>query len=73
MNAQPETNKQIGKMKLHIITTLLLLVLIGIVIYILNSPFIMSVILLAALNYLGIWASIKVYKMIYQMIKNFTS
>jgi energy-coupling factor transporter transmembrane protein EcfT len=73
MNVQPETNKQIEKMKLHIITTLLLLVLIGVVIYILNSPFIMSIILLAALIYFGIWASIKVYKMIYQMVKNFTS
>ena len=73
MNVQPETNKQLGKMKLHIRTTLLLLVLIGVVIYILNSPFIMSIILLAALIYFGIWASIKAYKMIYQMVKNFTS
>jgi len=73
MNVQPETNKQIRKMKLHIITTLLLLALIGVVIYILNSPFIMSTILLAALIYLGIWASIKAYKMIYQMVKNFAS
>jgi hypothetical protein len=60
-------------MKLHITTTLLLLALIGVVIYILNSPFIMSIILLVALIYFVIWASIKVYKMIYQMIKNFTS
>jgi hypothetical protein len=60
-------------MKLHITTTLLLLALIGLAIYILNSPFIMSVILLAALIYLGIWASIKAYKMIYQMVKNFMS
>jgi hypothetical protein len=73
MNVQPETNKQIGKMKLHIITTLLLLALIGVVIYILNSPFIMSTILLAALIYFGIWASVKAYKMIYQMVKNFAS
>lgn len=73
MNVQPETNKQIGKMKLHIITTLLLLALIGVVIYILNSPFIMSIIILVALIYFVIWASIKVYKMIYQMVKNFTS
>lgn len=60
-------------MKLHIITTLLLLSLIGVVVYVLNSPFIMSIILLAALIYFGIWASIKAYKMIYQMLKNFTS
>ena len=73
MNVQPETNKQIEKMKLHIITTLLLLALIGVVIYILNSPFIMSIIILVALIYFVIWASIKVYKMIYQMVKNFTS
>lgn len=73
MNVQPETNKQIGKMKLHIITTLLLLALVGLVVYVLNSPFIMSMILLGALIYFVIWASIKVYKMIYQMIKNFTS
>ena len=73
MNVQPETNKQIGKMKLHIITTLLLLALVGLVVYVLNSPFIMSIILLAALIYFGIWASIKAYKMIYQMVKNFTS
>lgn len=60
-------------MKLHLVTTLLLLALVGLVVYVLNSPFIMSIILLAALIYFGIWASIKAYKMIYQMVKNFTS
>ena len=58
-------------MKLHLVTTLLLLALIGLVVYVLNSPFAMSIILLLALIYFGIWASIKAYKMIYQMVKNF--
>jgi energy-coupling factor transporter transmembrane protein EcfT len=58
-------------MKLHLVTTLLLLSLIGLVVYVLNSPFAMSIILLLALIYFGIWASIKAYKMIYQMVKNF--
>lgn len=58
-------------MKLHLVTTLLLLALVGLVIYVLNSPFIMGIILLIALIYFGIWASIKAYKMIYQMVKNF--
>ena len=60
-------------MKLHALSALLLLSLIGLVIYVLNSPFVMSIILLIALIYFGIWASIKVYKMIYQMVKNFMS
>ena len=60
-------------MKLHLVTTLLLLALVGLVVYVLNSPFIMSMILLGAFIYFGIWASIKAYKMIYQMVKNFTS
>ena len=58
-------------MKLHLVTTLLLLALMGLVVYVLNSPFAMSIILLLALIYFGIWASIKAYKMIYQMVKNF--
>lgn len=58
-------------MKIHLVTTLLLLALIGLVVYVLNSPFAMSIILLLALIYFGIWASIKAYKMIYQMVKNF--
>lgn len=60
-------------MKLHITTALLLLALIGVVIYILNSPFIMGIILLLVFIYFVIWASIKAYKMIYQMVKNFMS
>lgn len=60
-------------MKLHLVTTLLLLALMGLVVYVLNSPFAMSIILLLALIYFGIWASIKAYKMIYQMVKNFMS
>ena len=60
-------------MKLHALSAFLLLSLIGLVIYVLNSPFVMSIILLIALIYFGIWASIKVYKMIYQMVKNFMS
>ena len=58
-------------MKFHAVSTLLLLALIGLVIYVLNSPFIMGIILLVALIYFVIWASVKVYKMIYQMVKNF--
>jgi hypothetical protein len=61
------------KMKQHVVSALILLALIGLVIYVLNSPFVMSIILLIALIYFGIWASIKVYKMIYQMVKNFMS
>ena len=60
-------------MKLHAVSALLLLALIGLAIYVLNSPFVMSIILLIALIYFGIWASIKAYKMIYQMVKNFMS
>jgi hypothetical protein len=58
-------------MRFHVVTTLLFLALIGLVIYILNSPYIMSIILLVLMIYLGVLISIKAYKMIYQMVKNF--
>jgi hypothetical protein len=58
-------------MRFHIVTALLLLALIALVVYILNSPFIMSIILLVLMIYLGVLISIKAYKMIYQMLKNF--
>jgi hypothetical protein len=61
------------KMKQHVVSSLILLALIGLVIYVLNSPFIMSIIILVALIYFGIWASIKAYKMIHQMVENFMS
>jgi hypothetical protein len=61
------------KMKQHVVSSLILLALIGLVIYVLNSPFVMSIILLCALIYVSVWASIKVYKMIHQMVKNFMS
>ena len=58
-------------MKHHVIATLLLLFLIGLVVYIINSPSILKVVSLVILAYFSVWACIKVYKMIYQMLKNF--
>jgi energy-coupling factor transporter transmembrane protein EcfT len=61
------------KAKQHVVSSLILLALIGLVIYVLNNPFIMSIILLFSLIYFSVWASIKAYKRIHQMVKNFMS
>jgi hypothetical protein len=57
-------------MKLHLITSLIVATIVSLVILILNSPLLLSFIILGAIISLGVWALYRLYKSVYQSVRN---
>jgi len=57
-------------MKLHAITILIVSIIVSIVYYVLNSPNLLALIILIASLVLIFWGFVKLYKLVYQSVKN---
>jgi hypothetical protein len=57
-------------MKLHAITILIVSIIVSIVYYVLNSPNLLALIILITSLVLVFWGFVKLYKLVYQSVKN---
>lgn len=57
-------------MKFHLITSIIVLSIVGLVIYILNSPLFLSFIMLGAITFGSAYLIYKLYKGVYRSVKN---